>query len=249
MSWASRRKTLYSFTTLAVVLALGVVAYYAFFATDPTCADDVQNGDERGVDCGGACSAICSQDAREPVVLWSRALKVADSFYTAAAYVENRNGGAKARRARYVFKLVDEKNILVAERFGEVTLAAQRFVPIIEANIATGNRVPARTFFEFVGELSWEKEVEGIRLRVTDQMLDEKNGEYSLTVSNDGRKEVRNIIVPVVLFDAQGNAQAASKSVIERLVGGGSDRVMFTWPEALPPITRAEAIPYRNEQP
>lgn len=245
MTWAARRKMLYILTASFIVLVLGVVLFYTVFSDEPTCSDGARSGGERGVDCGGSCAAICSEDARDPVVLWARPLKIADGFYSAAAYIENRNGGAKAKKARYVFKLVDEKNILVAERYGEVTIAAQRFVPVVESSIATGNRIPARAFFEFIGDFSWEKESEALRVRVTDQKLSEAEGRFEVTIVNDSRAEVRDLLIPAVLFDGEGNAQAASKSVIERLAPGASERVVFTWPTGLPQITRAEVIPYR----
>jgi len=244
MSWASRRKTLYiSIASIGTLVILGSLSYF-ILSTQPSCTDGAKNGGEKGIDCGGSCARICKEDTRQPVVLWSRSLKIAEGIYSAAAYIENGNGSAKAPAARYVFKLFDDRNLLVAERYGEVTIAAQQLVPIVEPNIATGNRIPARTFFEFVGDLSFEKEPSPSRLRVINEVLNEEAGTYEVTVVNDARTEALGVIVPAVLFDAQGNAQAVSRSTLARLKAGESEHITFTWPSALPPITRAEVTPY-----
>lgn len=247
MTWAARRKALYITVAGLFVAVIGGSIAYGVLSKEPTCEDGVQNGEERGVDCGGACALICREDTREPVVLWARSFAVAPGLYTAAAYIHNGNPGAKAPSARYVFKLFDEKNILIAERRGEVTIAAQETVPVIETNIATGNRIPIRTFFEFAGDISWEREERVLKLRVVDERLSEEEKRFEARVLNDARDAVGNLIVPVVLFDEDGNAHAASKSILESIAGGGSDRIVFTWPSVLASTTRTEVIPYRAD--
>lgn len=247
MTWGSRRKALYMTVAGLALLILGGSIGYAIFSKEPTCSDGVRNGTERGVDCGGGCALLCKEETREPVVLWTRSFEIAPGIYTAAAYIRNGNAKAKAPDARYVFRLFDDKNILVAERRGKVTIAAQETVPVIETNIATGNRIPVRTFFEFSEDLSWEREERGLALRVVDEVLSEQEGRFEARILNDAREAAHNLIVPVVLFDEDGNAHAASKSELSGIPGGASERIVFTWPLTLASTTRTEVIPYRAD--
>lgn len=229
MSWASRRKILYTGTALLIVVGISGAVAYALLNRPASCLDGQKNGGEKGIDCGGSCSRICEGDAQAPVVLWSRALQVAPGIYTAAAYIENRNSLAYARHVRYTFRLFDDRNVLIAERVGVASIASTRFVPIIESNIATGNRVPTRAFFEFQDAPMWETG-ELPRLTLSDQTLDEEDRRVSVRVRNDSGRLLTGIPVAAILYDAEGTAQAASVSSIKRLEKGASEEVVFTWP-------------------
>ncbi len=84
-------------------------------------------------------------------------------------------------------------------------------------------------------------------MRVVDEILDEEGGRFEARLINDAREEVSDLVVPVILFDAEGNAQAASKSLVSELSGGGGERIVFTWPTSLPSVTRVEVVPYRAD--
>ncbi len=116
----------------------------------------MQNGLELGIDCGGACSLICTDQAKAPTVLWARSFEIASSTYTAAAYIQNPNSGAGARAARYSFQLFDDQNILVVEKDGVVDLPPVRTIPVIEAGIDVGHRTVARTLFSFSALPAWD---------------------------------------------------------------------------------------------
>ena len=242
MSWAGRRKGLYIGASLTILLTIAAIIGYAWLSRPATCTDGVRNGSEQAVDCGGACTRVCEGDAQAPAVLWSRAFELAPGVYTAAAYVENRNGGMYARNVRYVFRLFDDRNVLIAERSGMATLAPTRFIPIVEANIATGNRAPARAFFELSSAPMWERG-EAPKVEIVGQVFDENARRVALTVRNASMRDIDGMPVAAVLFDASGTAQAASVSVVPRLKKGADEPIVFTWPSAFAaPIVEAHVI-------
>ena len=53
-----------------VVVLAGIIfsIFWSVFYRAPTCNDRVQNGDEKGIDCGGSCKNLCTSDALTPVV-------------------------------------------------------------------------------------------------------------------------------------------------------------------------------------
>ena len=78
------------------ILVVGFIAYRVLYEA-PTCSDGVQNGDEEGVDCGGACDRVCSFQAVDPIVLWERFFEVGPGVYNTVALIENPNVNTIAR--------------------------------------------------------------------------------------------------------------------------------------------------------
>jgi hypothetical protein len=225
-----------------LALVLLAVGWQTFFSNRPTCFDGILNQGEQQVDCGGLCARICPLDARAPVVLWNRPFQTGATTYTAVAYVENRNVGALARDVRYTFRLYDARGVLVVERLGSATLAPAPLVPIVETGIDAGNREVVTSEFRFADdEVVWERNLEELPvLRATEQNLTTDGSRLTSTIVNNSILEARNVEVVAVLFDALGVARAASKSVLPRIARQSSEAVIFTWPNGVPGVVRAE---------
>lgn len=240
-SWGKRRQSLYLSVAGVIVLLALLYIYSAFFTTVPTCFDRVQNGNERGVDCGGSCALICQSDAKAPKVLWSRVFETSPGYYTAAAYIQNDNIGAGAKSVGYSFQIFDSRNQLIIERDGVVDLQPAQTVPIIEPNIPIHNQTPARVLFGFAAPPEWQYVQAGSlpRLSVKGQDLAPDGSRLSATVTNDSLLDAPSATVSAVLFDASGTARAASKSTIS-VREKSSVPVVFTWPGGVTDIVRAE---------
>lgn len=241
LTWSSRRKLLYLIVGGVVLLVLFFVTYQSAFNQAPSCFDGKQNQDEHGVDCGGdICKALCQSEARQPVVLWSRAFQTGQQTYTAAAYIQNPNVGAAARRVGYSFQLFDTQNKLVVEQQGTIDIPPVQTVPIILPNINVGNRAVAKALFAFTTTPAWQK-VSGLpSLRVKSQFLARDGSRLSATIANDSSQDAKNIAVTAVLFDASGTARAASKSLLSHIPRHGAEDINFTWPQGVEGIVQAE---------
>src|SRR3989344_2833707 len=145
MSWAGRRQLLYAGVVLLIVLAVSGYIAYSVLSTPPLCFDGKQNGEEKGIDCGGTFSKLCANQALAPVVLWARAFETAPGTYAAAAYVENNNVGAGATSVAYAFRLYDEDNLLIIEKGGVTDIPPQEIVPVFASAIDAGTRKVSRT--------------------------------------------------------------------------------------------------------
>ncbi len=230
MSWAGRRQGVYLGTFAIIVFAIVGSIAFAFFSRPPSCTNNIKDGKETGVDCGGTCARICEGIAQEPVVLWTRYFELAPTIYTVAAMVENKNPESYVKAARYVFKLYDATNVLIAQRQGVASIAPTRFVPIVETGISTGNRVPVKAFFEFIDQPLWDNAENTPTLTILKKDADFAQRKITVTVRNDSIGEVRSVPVAVVVYDENGTAIAASRSVIARLPKGSGETVVFTWP-------------------
>lgn len=240
LKWSARRQILYYGAAALVLVVVVVVGYQTFFTRVPTCTDRTQNGTEEGVDCGGSCTLICASQARAPVVLWTRAFRTSASTYTATAYVQNLNTGGAAKRVPYSFQLFDEANLLVVERQGVMDIPPQTTVPVVDPNLEVGTRTVARTIFSFSTTPQWYT-VSGLpALRVGNQRLASDGSTLAITLYNESNSDATRVVVTAVLFDAQGVARAASKSLVSRVARKSSQEVVFTWPGGTPNIIRAE---------
>ncbi|MES2203508.1 MAG: hypothetical protein V4474_04265 [Patescibacteria group bacterium] len=238
LTWSARRQLLYYAVGLVICAVLLIVFYNLFLTTSPTCFDGKQNQNERGVDCGGVCSLVCTQDTHNLVVLWSRSFLVAPGYYTAAAYVHNDNVTAGARAVQYSFQLFDDKNSLVIERDGQMDVPPTQAITVVEPSINVGNRTVSRALFSFITTPVWHAAAIPM-LRVSNQDLAQDGSRLSATVSNDTVSNLRKVVVTAVLYDSAGVAKAASKSTVD-IAPKSSQSVQFTWPLGNPQIVRAE---------
>ncbi len=125
----------------------------------------------------------------------------------------------------------------MAEREGDSFIMPGDVTPVIESRIDAGNRIVARTYFEFTDPLIWE------RMTNTATVLSVDNKELSNTDSSPRlsatahNSAVVDAIAPsfvVVMFDSAGNAFAASQTQLDRLAAGASSPIVFTWPTPFP---------------
>lgn len=243
-SWARKRQiVVVCILVTFIIFATGAV-YFWFFSQTPTCFDGNKNGGETGIDCGGKCAQICSGLAEDPVIEFTRLFKGLKG-YSAIAHVENKNDFI-AKDANYSFKLYDAKGALIGQRDGGTFIPQLSSIPIYESNIDTKGVEPAKVIFAFNGQVVWEKSdfVEP-KLEVEDEKLSGEKTEPRLTanVINTTVRDVTNVEVTSVLYDDNGNAINASKTVVDKIGPNQSVPVTFTFPYPLPETIHACAQP------
>lgn len=235
MSWASKRRSIYVSGVIIVAIAIiAPIIFSVFFNKEPTCFDERQNGDEKGIDCGGSCEKLCSLETLNPTIVWSRSFEVSEGVYNAIAYIKNPNSNGGILKIPYTFKLFDDKNLLIAERKGSTFIAPNTVAPIFERAISTGERKPIKTFFEFNGKFIWSRidEYQGNDLKISEIRLSniESSPRVDAVLSNTSIIDIKNIEAVVIVFDFNDNAIAVSSTFIEKLSNRSSRNIVFTWP-------------------
>lgn len=231
--WTMKRQALYFSFVLLIIFGLGVFVWLNISA--PTCSDNKQNQGEDGIDCGEPCGKECLREIKEPIVLWSQALKVGEGVYDAAAVAVNQNLFLSAPSAKYQFKLYDKNNVLIATKEGETLITSGRKFAIFESGIDTGRRAPHRTFLELEKNIKWQRhkgEATGL-IVVKKEYIDFPYPTLSVVVSNESINVAENIHAVAVIYDKDGNARAASAAKIESIKADSSQEIFFTWPTPL----------------
>lgn len=247
MSWGTKRRNTVLFTLfLFILIPVGIIAFLIFYHP-PTCFDGLQNGDETGLDCGGTCQLVCTNQVVKPVVLWERQFRVTNGVYNLLAYVENPNPTAYVRNAQYSFKIYNEDNILIGEKTGVVSIAPKSVRPIIENNIQTFEQVPTRTTFEFLGDLIYEQtDPKDSIIVIKDEFIENESTSPRIKakIQNISLKDIQNIDIVVLVYDVFDNVLGTSSTFIQDLNSEETRDIVFTWPQSfLDEVARIELIP------
>ena len=249
--WAFWRRVQYGTGMGVVLLALMWTGYNSFFYTAPTCFDGKQNSDERGVDCGGACTRTCAFDAIMPVVQWAQSFRVTEGQYNAVAYIENRNSVLGTDALGYTITLYDDTGTVITTRTGVTVLPPDGVYPIFEGNIAVGDRVPTRTFIEIDPVAFWlSADTSGMvsgrdQFEVRTRVLSGADGKPRLdtTIFNTSLEAAQNVEIITTIFNARGQALTASRSIVPSFAGREERSVVFTWPEPIAKTLRSCEVP------
>jgi hypothetical protein len=246
MSWAETRRLVYALGVFAFLLLCVSPFVYRYLTIPATCTDGIQNQSESEIDKGGPCIVRAEASILPVTVRFAKAFKVDEGVYSAIGYIENPNRDVGLRDAEYEFVMYDEKGIYVGQRKGRVFIPPQAVIPIFEAKIVTGNQVPVRTDLSFRPARNWEK----MERRFDDLQIGEAKQEQVLrkpcainafdcveeyyprvraSVTNVGLNSFSNVPVTAVVFDASGNAIAASRTVVTTLPPRQKADLVYTW--------------------
>ncbi len=250
MSWALRRQLLYLF---GVFFVLGLIVFGIFYKTinvPPNCFDNKKNGTELGIDCGGICFTYCPAELSDPKIRWVRTFEITPGIVHAVAYIEHNHIEAASRKIKYSFKLYDERNSLIVERLGESFVGPMGRTAIVETLIKVEKSKPVKTIFSIIPDIKWEKISNDFSKVVikTSNSIDQFQGGIRITANilNQSNFNFKNLDIVAIIYDKNGNAITASKSVLSRLGSNNSATVYFTWPFNIEEIDNVEIIPRFN---
>jgi len=233
ISWSGKRRLTYGSVLLIVFILGGIFFYYKTLYRAPTCADGIKNGTETGIDCGGACSNICTTDTLSPIVLWSKAFLVVNDVYNLAAYIENPNINSKNTDASYEFKIFDDQNKVIATRTGKTFIPKNKRFIVFEPSLPLGTKKPKYVEFRFTSLGVWQKD--SASEPVLDVRYSPLSGTSTVpriegTISNNTIKSVQNVELVALVFDNKENVIAVSRTFIDGLPKNTSSDFVFMWP-------------------
>lgn len=227
---------------LVFVLAVAGYIFFNYVYSSPTCFDGAKNGDETGRDCGGSCQLLCTSDSLSPVVRWSESFAVTDSVWNAGAYVENPNINSESPSATYIFRLYDEKNVLITEVNGQTFIPKNKKFLVFYPSINTQGKVVKRTEFEFTGPLTWlASNTQLPDLKITHGPIERASTTplISGTVLNNGASPAGALELSVVVYDGRGNAIGISRTYVDSVAPRADVPFGFTWPR---PFKETQAV-------
>ncbi len=220
--------------------------YFINFYQPPNCFDLVMNGDETGIDCGGACVRICAAEVLPPQVMWVKSFEIVKGQYNAVAYIENQNQIAATPSLRYTFQFFNQ-GTLVAERAGTTVLPPNSVYPIFEGKVITDFREPVtdtKIIIEPV-EMWIPASIGRSQFRSTDIKLSNADVKPRLDVEieNTELSPAEDVEVVATVFSENGEPVTASQTFIDRLEARSAKDIVFTWPNSVAKTVKSCVIP------
>lgn len=236
MKWRTKRKLIYTILAISPLLVIAGIVYAATFFPSPTCNDGVQNQNETGIDCGGVCERLCQVDLSQPDIIWDQAFEVSDSVHNLAALVDNPNQSLIARDVPYRFRVFDQDNILISERYGQMDILPQPTTIAFESGVDTDGRSISRVDFTFLDPPFWERfSMNEVRFSTANRDLDvPENPRLSVDVTNTNTQPFRDIRLTALVLSNSGQVIHVSQTLIEGLDVQETESVIFTWRKSFP---------------
>lgn len=241
-----RRLIIIGIIAAVIALALGVF-YFAAIHVPPSCTDRKQDQGEEGVDCGGPCAYLCTASEAPPSARFARALSPVPGRIDVIAYIDNPNADAAAKALPYTIELYDSSNAIVAKKEGTVDLPPAATVPVFVPAIASGSASSTRAFITFDAPAHLWYRSTGDRLvpQVGDALLALGDApRITAEATNPGTATLQDVAFVATIFDASGNAIAASHTVVPAIAPRATVPLVFTWPSAFGgAVSRIEILP------
>jgi hypothetical protein len=220
-SWSAKRRFTYAGIVIFILTILFGLFFFQVFYKAPTCNDGNKNGDEKGVDCGGSCKNLCTSDALNPIVLWSKIFNISGDVYSAVAYIENPNINSKNSKAKYKFNIFGTDNKLITTIEGETSIPKNKKFAVFETGIIIKNSKPKSTDFEFTS----------LSLTYSTLLKATTSPRITGTIANNSTQSFDQVELVVLVQDSNENVVAAGRSFVDNLYQKTSQDFVFTWPK------------------
>jgi Mg-chelatase subunit ChlD len=204
------------------------------------------NGDETGVDCGGACVQICSNTVIAPQVVWVKSFEVVAGQYNAVAYIENSNQTSATPQLEYTFQLLSDGKV-VTERSGSTILPPNSMYPIFEGKIMTDGKAEVTdTVITLKPASLWlPASIGRDQFRSRDIKLTgaDERPRLDVEIENAGLTEARDLEVVATVFNELGEPVTASQTYLEHIGSRSTEHIVFTWPQPIAKTVKSCIIP------
>ncbi|MEK7060585.1 MAG: hypothetical protein AAB936_01165, partial [Patescibacteria group bacterium] len=200
----------------------------------PSCSDNKQNQDEAGIDCGGSCAYLCTEQNQPPTVLFTKAIQNGEGRVDVIAKVENKNADAAAKNVSYKVTLYGSDQSIIQEMTGTIDLPPSGSVPVFVPNIQIGSQTVVSAFLDIESSsLRWFSMPSDTRI-VPEVSNTKQTGTVSsprieAIFTNPSAIAITNIKAVILVHDDKSGVIAASSTIIPKISAQGQVTATFTW--------------------
>lgn len=249
MPWASRRRFIIVLIISAVIVAFLTIVLIATFYKTPSCSDGIQNQTEAGIDCGGSCAYLCTNDMQPPTVLFTKLVGNGAGRTDLIALIENKNTTAAAKNVPYRVALYGRDHIYLRTMSGTVDLPPGATVPVYIPGVASGTQVVTQAFLEIAASVPrWFALTSDPRIVPT--VVRTTTGGTPLAprveavLANPGITALSAARAIVLVRSLNKEVIAASETVVPLIPAQGQATAVFTWNGAFDGVpASAEVVP------
>lgn len=224
-----------------VILAgLLLYGFFAWIRVEPTCFDQVQNGQEEGVDCGVlACSNTCDPEVLPLDVIEERVFKIRDGEYDFLARIRNPNLIYGAAKVPFQIEFKDAQGSVVGTDSGTLYVLPAQTRYFVKTSLRVSN--PAAEAHLVLGTITWTK-TNSTDLKIDFPLRRESftSGgtpgaahEYEAIISNNSDFDFAKVDISIILRDAAGQIVAVNGTDVRTLQSRTERYFKVTWPTAI----------------
>jgi len=229
MNWRTRRQLAILIVVLTFFGAIFGLWYWLNKPT-PTCFDNIKNGTEIGVDCGGGCLRVCTEEVRDIRNIWARVFEITPGVYSVVGLFENPNLGFASTEAKYTISYVSRKGEVLGTEEGITFINPAQTFPIFASNFQAEAGEINQVFITFT-DINWQRyaKEQALVSLVRQNLTLDPTPRLEASVTNNSAYDLRDFQVVAVLSDASGNAFTTSATLVDSLSSGQSKNIFFTW--------------------
>lgn len=247
MEWSLKRKFFYIGALVGILMIIGAYPVYRVFFSQATCFDKKQNGDELGVDCGGACMLYCASQVKPVRVVWAKAFSFAPDHYDVGAYIENPNIDAGIKSARYTVRIFDAGGQMIGERMGAIEISPRAPTFLFEGNVTLATP-PARVevLFDdaYLTNMTTARQSSSVLVTKNQRLKQTTTSPRfeAVLVNTDPLNSVSSISLGAIISDASRTPIAISRTIVDEIEKGSEQHIFFTWPNRFLGVEEGERL-------
>ncbi len=228
INWALKRRIIYGVAVIFILLSLFVYAIWGILFPAPSCTDMKMNGDESGVDCGGACTLVCKgeyMDIEKDVPVF---FKSGEGMYDILVTFKNNNRYSAPKEFTYRLDIYDESGIKIdsIERTEEASTG-----DLIPIYIKDYKAVNISKIFATIVDYKMYRTLGATTLRLEDFKFTNGNiPKLSITYSSPYKFDIKGQMdVLVLLYDGLGSVALVGQTSIDGLYTDKKDSFDLAW--------------------
>ncbi len=233
-NWSQRKKISIYLIIFLILLSTGVFAYFKYQEYKipvPSCKDDIQNQDEKGIDCEGVCITICKNNVKPIKSLYTKVISSQYGTYDIVSMIENVNVGKSTGLQAYKINIYNSNREKIKEVAGDIYIPDAIKFPIILLNQKINDNAKFADI-ELLEQNYIPINKHTDTIKVTDYKYDNEDKKLYIKLKNTSLYKSNKLIVKALIINNTG-VIAVNESKIKALYEGEERDLNMTWYESI----------------
>ena len=238
----TQRKKVIIISIYLLIIFLIIFGLYSIFKPKPNCFDNIQNQNEKGIDCGGVCQKECNEIKAQDLIIGETGIVssgIVDK-YDFYAKVSNPNAAFGDKNLIYEIEFKDATGNVISSQSGSSFVLPSEEKYIIQNNIEL-SAMPASGTLKIISS-DWAR-FDDYYERPDIQIVNKNYSEVSDGVGfanaqgllrNRSPFDFDSIKIQVILRDTDGKVLAINSTEMKTIKAGEDRDFKVFWPSSFP---------------
>jgi len=217
-----------------ILCGVGFLIYY-YVQPEPSCFDNIQNQEEKEVDCGGPCIPCELMHIKDIEVLWTEKILAQENLYDLVAQIKNPNQNYGSGDLSYKFEFYDSSSNLLGECSGSSFILPNQTKYLIHSKVNSSGQITQIKFS--LSKVEWEKleDYQPPKLVIQQKeyrlLEDDQPGisQARAVLVNKTNFDFEEIDIDILLFGSYRQLLGLNTTEIRTLLAGQERDFIATW--------------------